>query len=152
MNNQDGMNRSGVASRKQMEVAVLAGGCFWGVEDILRDVPGVIDTEVGYTGGWLENPRYGDTHRSKSGHAEAIRVTFDPGYVAPMHTHTPEKRSSTSSRERWSMRSGTKTCWRSGSSSCTIQPRSTGRVTTLAPNIDRRSFRKRLCRRQRRNE
>ena len=39
------------------EVAVLAGGCFWGVEDILRDVPGILDTDVGYTGGWLENPQ-----------------------------------------------------------------------------------------------
>lgn len=48
--------RSAVAGAQQTEVAVLAGGCFWGVEDILRDVPGVIDTEVGYTGGWLENP------------------------------------------------------------------------------------------------
>src|SRR5258706_12039403 len=82
MNNQDGKNRSAVARRKQTEVAVLAGGCFWGVEDILRDVPGVIDTEVGYTGGWLENPKYGDTHRSKSGHAEAIRVTFDPAVLS----------------------------------------------------------------------
>jgi methionine-S-sulfoxide reductase len=57
---------------------VLAGGCFWGVEQILREVPGVLDTDVGYTGGWLENPTYHDTHDSKSGHAEAIRVTFDP--------------------------------------------------------------------------
>ena len=60
------------------EVAVLAGGCFWGVEEIIRAVPGVLDTEVGYTGGWLENPTYHDTHDSKSGHAEAIRITFDP--------------------------------------------------------------------------
>ena len=70
--------RSAVAGERQTEVAVLAGGCFWGVEEILRDVPGVIDTDVGYTGGWLENPTYDDTHDSKSGHAEAIRVTFDP--------------------------------------------------------------------------
>ena len=61
---------------------MLAGGCFWGVEEILRDVPGVIDTEVGYTGGWLENPTYDDTHDSKSGHAEAIRVTFDPSVLS----------------------------------------------------------------------
>jgi methionine-S-sulfoxide reductase len=67
-----------VAEGRQTEVAVLAGGCFWGVEEILRAVPGVIDTDVGYTGGWLENPTYHDTHDSKSGHAEAIRVTFDP--------------------------------------------------------------------------
>ncbi len=45
-----------VGTERKTEVAVLAGGCFWGVEEILRAVPGVIDTEVGYTGGWLENP------------------------------------------------------------------------------------------------
>jgi methionine-S-sulfoxide reductase len=64
------------------EIAVLAGGCFWGVENILRNVSGVIDTDVGYTGGWLENPTYHDTHDSKSGHAEAIRVTFDPAVLS----------------------------------------------------------------------
>jgi methionine-S-sulfoxide reductase len=67
---------------RQLEVAVLAGGCFWGVEDILRDVPGIIDTEVGYTGGWLENPTYEDTHDSSSGHAEAVRLTFDPSVLS----------------------------------------------------------------------
>jgi len=67
---------------RQTEVAVLAGGCFWGVEEILRDVPGVLDTDVGYTGGWLENPTYHDTHDSKSGHAEAIRVVFDPSVLS----------------------------------------------------------------------
>ena len=82
MNEQDRATRSAVAGEQQTEVAVLAGGCFWGVEDILRDVPGVIDTEVGYTGGWLENPTYDDTHDSKSGHAEAIRVTFDPSVLS----------------------------------------------------------------------
>jgi methionine-S-sulfoxide reductase len=66
----------------QVEVAILAGGCFWGVEEILRSVPGVIDTDVGYTGGWLENPTYDDTHDSKSGHAEAIRVAFDPSIIS----------------------------------------------------------------------
>jgi methionine-S-sulfoxide reductase len=80
--NQDVTSRSAIASGKQTEVAVLAAGCFWGVEDILRDVSGVIDTEVGYTGGWLENPTYADTHHSKSGHAEAIRVTFDPAVLS----------------------------------------------------------------------
>ena len=82
MGNQDGTNPSAIASGKQTEVAVLAGGCFWGVEEILRDVPGVIDTEVGYTRGWLENPKYDDTHHSQSGHAEAIRVTFDPAVLS----------------------------------------------------------------------
>jgi methionine-S-sulfoxide reductase len=65
-----------------VEVAVLAGGCFWGVEDILRAAPGVLDTEVGYTGGWLENPRYEDTHDGRSGHAEAVRVEFDPAILS----------------------------------------------------------------------
>jgi peptide methionine sulfoxide reductase msrA/msrB len=64
------------------EVAVLAGGCFWGMEEILRSIPGVLATEAGYTGGWLENPRYEDTHDSKSGHAEAVRVTFDPSRLS----------------------------------------------------------------------
>ena len=82
MGNQDSTSHSAIASGKQTEVAVLAGGCFWGVEEILGDVPGVIDTEVGYTGGWLENPKYDDTHHSQSGHAEAIRVTFDPSLLS----------------------------------------------------------------------
>jgi peptide methionine sulfoxide reductase msrA/msrB len=60
------------------EIATLAGGCFWGMEDLLRKQPGVIRIEVGYTGGHLENPRYEDTHDSKSGHAEAVRIGFDP--------------------------------------------------------------------------
>lgn len=85
MTDQDNKTIAAVAVGQQTEVAVLAGGCFWGVEQILRDVPGVLDTDVGYTGGWLENPKYDDTHDGKSGHAEAIRVTFDPavlGYEA----------------------------------------------------------------------
>jgi methionine-S-sulfoxide reductase len=82
MGNQDGTSGSVIESGKPTEVAVLAGGCFWGVEEILRTVPGVIDTEVGYTGGRLENPTYADTHHSKSGHAEAIRVTFDPAVLS----------------------------------------------------------------------
>jgi methionine-S-sulfoxide reductase len=60
------------------EVALLAGGCFWGMQELLRKIPGVLETEAGYTGGWLANPRYEDTHGSRSGHAEAVRVVFDP--------------------------------------------------------------------------
>jgi peptide-methionine (S)-S-oxide reductase len=74
--------RDQVETARRTEVAVLAGGCFWGVEDILRDVSGVIDTEVGYTGGTLKNPRYEDTHDGRSGHAEAVRVTFDPDVLS----------------------------------------------------------------------
>ena len=82
MNQHERATRSAVAGAQQTEVAVLAAGCFWGVEEILRAVPGVIDTDVGYTGGWVENPTYEDTHDSKSGHAEAIRVTFDPSVLS----------------------------------------------------------------------
>ena len=82
MNTEQTTATTAVAAGKQTEIAVLAGGCFWGVEDILRGVPGVLDTDVGYTGGWLENPTYHDTHDSKSGHAESIRVTFDPSVLS----------------------------------------------------------------------
>jgi peptide methionine sulfoxide reductase msrA/msrB len=61
-----------------VEEAVLAGGCFWGMEDILRKVPGVLDTEVGYAGGSTASPRYTDVKTGRTGHAEAIRVHFDP--------------------------------------------------------------------------
>ncbi len=52
---------------------VLAGGCFWGMEDLFRKQPGVIDTVVGYTGGNIENP----TYENHEGHAEALEVTYD---------------------------------------------------------------------------
>jgi peptide methionine sulfoxide reductase msrA/msrB len=59
------------------EVAYLAGGCFWGMEQIIRKIPGVLDTEVGYTGGRIDRPTYGDVKTGKSGHAEAVKVVFD---------------------------------------------------------------------------
>ncbi len=73
----DAMNTT-TAAQPTTETAYLAGGCFWGMEDLLRKIPGVLETEAGYTGGWLENPKYDDTHDSKSGHAEAVKVVFDP--------------------------------------------------------------------------
>jgi peptide methionine sulfoxide reductase msrA/msrB len=73
------VKQDGVADTKAGEETVyLAGGCFWGMEDIIRTIPGVTFTEAGYTGGWLKNPKYDDTHDSKSGHAEAVKVIFDP--------------------------------------------------------------------------
>jgi len=56
------------------EIAILAGGCFWGVEELIRQLPGVLETDVGYTGGTVANP----TYRSHAGHAEAVRIWFDP--------------------------------------------------------------------------
>jgi peptide-methionine (S)-S-oxide reductase len=52
---------------------VLAGGCFWGLEDLFRTIPGVVDTEAGYTGGQNENP----TYQNHPGHAEAVEITYD---------------------------------------------------------------------------
>ncbi len=60
------------------EVAILAGGCFWGMEEYLSKQPGVIKTRVGYTGGDLKNPKYEDVTTGKTGHAESIEITFDP--------------------------------------------------------------------------
>ncbi|MFH1263665.1 MAG: bifunctional methionine sulfoxide reductase B/A protein [Pseudomonadota bacterium] len=69
-------------SEKKIETAILSGGCFWGVEDLLRKIPGVIDTEVGYTGGTLEQPSYEDVKTGRTGHAEAIRIHFDPSRIS----------------------------------------------------------------------
>lgn len=58
----------------EAETAVLAGGCFWGMQDLLRRQPGVLATRVGYTGGQNDEP----TYRNHPGHAEAIEIVFDP--------------------------------------------------------------------------
>lgn len=58
--------------------AIFAGGCFWCTESEYRALPGVLYTRVGYIGGHIDNPTYDDTHDSKSGHAEAVEVTYDP--------------------------------------------------------------------------
>lgn len=65
-----------------VEEAVLAGGCFWGMEEILREVPGVIETTVGYTGGSTPSPVYEQVKTGRSGHAEAIRIVFDPKIIS----------------------------------------------------------------------
>lgn len=64
------------------EVAILAGGCFWGMEEIIRNIPGVLSTEVGYTGGTLAGPRYEDVKSGRTGHAESIQVVFNPDVLS----------------------------------------------------------------------
>jgi len=60
------------------ETVILAGGCFWGMEEILRKIPGVLETEVGYSGGTLSGATYEDVKTGTTGHAECVRVVFDP--------------------------------------------------------------------------
>nr|WP_255646162.1 peptide-methionine (S)-S-oxide reductase MsrA [Actinoplanes polyasparticus] len=70
-----GMNNSGGSvPTPGTETAVLAGGCFWGMQDLIRRQPGVLGTRVGYTGGLNDSP----TYRNHPGHAEAVEIVFDP--------------------------------------------------------------------------
>jgi methionine-S-sulfoxide reductase len=65
-----------------MERIILGSGCFWGAQDILRKIPGVIRTEVGYAGGNLENATYHDVKTGRTGHSESVDVHFDPSKVS----------------------------------------------------------------------
>lgn len=67
------------------ETAIFAAGCFWGVEAAFHQVPGVLDAVSGYTGGTAENPSYRDVCSGRTGHAEAVQVTYDPQKVTYEH-------------------------------------------------------------------
>ncbi len=64
--------------KRLYKTAIFAGGCFWGVEHYMQAQPGVISVESGYTGGWVENPTYEQVKSQMTGHAEAVKITYDP--------------------------------------------------------------------------
>src|SRR5947209_190238 len=69
-------------SRHMLETATFGAGCFWGVEETFRNLPGVKDTAVGYSGGNYDNPTYKDVCSGRTGHAEVVQLTFDPSEVS----------------------------------------------------------------------
>jgi peptide-methionine (S)-S-oxide reductase len=71
--------RSGVQGTR---TAVFAGGCFWGIEGVYEHVRGVIDVVSGYAGGTVKNPTYGAVSSGRTGHAESVRITYDPAQVS----------------------------------------------------------------------
>lgn len=78
------MEKEGYAELQSLfpyEKAIFAAGCFWGVEKLLEDIPGVIDAISGYTGGTTDNPTYKQVSTGKTGHTESVQVTFDPDII-----------------------------------------------------------------------
>lgn len=87
-----------------MSEATFAAGCFWGVEAAFRQVQGVLETAVGYSGGHYDNPSYKDVCTGKTGHAEVVRVKFDPervSYDELLDVFWSEHNPTTKNRQGW---------------------------------------------------
>lgn len=67
------------------QTSYLAGGCFWGMQELVRQLPGVLSTEVGYCGGDMPNATYELVKTGRSGHAEALKIVFDPNVLSFRH-------------------------------------------------------------------
>jgi len=65
-----------------LKTAILAGGCFWGMQELFRRLPGVRSTRVGYTGGEMATPTYNDVKTGTTGHTEALEVVYDPAEIS----------------------------------------------------------------------
>src|SRR5512145_1563931 len=81
----EGLGAQGLAADRGtggLETAVLGGGCFWCLEAAYELAPGVISAESGYAGGARENPSYEEVCSGRTGHAEVVRITFDPSKVS----------------------------------------------------------------------
>jgi len=73
---------SAAHAEPRREVAIVAGGCFWGMENVMRQAPGIVSIEVGYAGGPVTPVRYEQVETGTTGHAESVRIVFDPGVIS----------------------------------------------------------------------
>lgn len=71
-----------VTPKTATETATFAAGCFWGVEEYFRKIPGVVKTQVGYSGGTTDNPKYDEMHDGHTQHAESVSIEFNPSKVS----------------------------------------------------------------------